>query len=69
MNSQSTKAKSTQKKVNPFFEGDKWDYLKTFLTTLFIVVMFGIFNIFYMIHNIFNDNVKSKYNVDAAFES
>ena len=40
MNSQSTKAKSTQKKVNPFFEGDKWDYLKTFLTTLFIVVMF-----------------------------
>ncbi len=67
MNSQSQK--KTKKKPNPLFEGDRWDYLKTFLTTLFIVVMFGIFNIFYMIHNIFNDNVKSRYNVDAAFES
>lgn len=68
MTKQSQK-KINSKKVNPFFEGDKWDYLKTFLTTLFIVVMFGIFNIFYMIHNIFNDDAKSKYNVDAAFES
>lgn len=69
MSSHVTKSKSTKNNVAPFFDADKWDYLKTFLTTLFIVVMFGIFNIFYMIHNIFNDNVKSKYNVDAAFES
>jgi len=46
------------------------DYLKTFFTTLFIVLTFGIFNIFYMIHNIFNDNVNTKrQNVDSSFES
>ena len=67
--SNTKKNTSKQKKNIPLQESDKWDYLKTFFTTLFIVVMFGIFNIFYMIHNIFNDNVKSRYNVDAAFES
>lgn len=64
-----SKQKSKQNKKSVLSDSDKWDYLKTFLTTLFIVVMFGIFNIFYMIHNIFNTNVKSRYNVDAAFES
>lgn len=65
-NSKQNKLKQNKESLQ---ESDKLDYLKTFLTTLFIVVMFGIFNIFYMIHNIFNDNVKSRYNVDAAFES
>lgn len=48
----------------------KEDYLKTFFTTLAIVVLFVILNIFYMIHNIFNQDVNSKkQNIDSAFEA
>lgn len=46
------------------------DYLKTFFTTLFIVMTFGVLNIFYMIHGIFNENINvSRQNVDSAFEA
>ena len=46
------------------------DYWKTFFTTLFLVLMFGVLNIFYMIHNIFNTDVSNKrQNVDSVFES
>lgn len=46
------------------------DYWKTFFTTLFIVVMFVVLNIFYMIHSILNgDATPKKNNVDAVFES
>lgn len=46
------------------------DYLKTFFTTLFIVLMFGIFNICYMIYGIFNhDNIPKKQNIDSTFEA
>lgn len=52
------------------FSGNSKDYLKTFFTTLFIVVMFVVLNIFYMIHSIFNDDGTSKKNgADSVFES
>lgn len=52
------------------FRGNSKDYLRTFFTTLLIVVIFGILNIFYMIHSIFNVDVNTKKNnVDAVFES
>ena len=49
---------------------NKDDYIKTFFTTLFIVLIFGIFNIFYMIHNIFNQDINAKkQNIDSTFEA
>lgn len=52
------------------FDGNAGDYWKTFFTTLFIVVMFVVLNIFYMIHSILNGDVNpKKNNVDAVFES
>ena len=49
---------------------NKPDYIKTFLITLFIVLTFGVLNIFYMIHSIFNQDVNSrKENIDSAFEA
>ena len=46
------------------------DYWKTFLITLSIVFAFGILNIFYMIHNVFNyDATKERHNIDSTFES
>ncbi len=46
------------------------DYWKTFFITLSIVVAFGILNIFYMIHNVFNyDATKERHNIDSTFES
>ncbi|MBR2525648.1 tetratricopeptide repeat protein [bacterium] len=46
------------------------DYLKTFFTTLFIVLTFGILNIFYMVHSIFNEDINSKrQNIDSSFEA
>ena len=46
------------------------DYIKTFFTTLFIVLMFGIFNICYMIYGIFNhDTNPKKQNIDSTFEA
>lgn len=46
------------------------DYLKTFFTTLFIVMMFVVLNIFYMIHNIFNTDINTKkQNIDSVFEA
>ena len=46
------------------------DYVKTFFTTLFIVLTFGVLNIFYMIHSIFNVGVSTKtQNIDSAFEA
>ncbi len=49
---------------------NKPDYIKTFLITLFIVLTFGVLNIFYMIHSIFNQDVNSKKeNIDSAFEA
>lgn len=52
------------------FDGNAGDYWKTFFTTLFIVVMFVVLNIFYMIHSILNGEVNTKKNnVDAVFES
>ena len=58
------------KKKRRIFKNKDWnDYLKTFLTTLFIVVMFGVLNIFNMLHNVFNVPEVEKQNIDAAFES
>ena len=52
------------------FDGNAGDYWKTFFTTLFIVVMFVVLNIFYMMHSILNGEVNpKKNNVDAVFES
>lgn len=52
------------------FDGNAGDYWKTFFTTLFIVVMFVVLNIFYMVHSILNGEVnQKKNNVDAVFES
>ncbi len=52
------------------FDGNARDYWKTFFTTLFIVVMFVVLNIFYMIHTILNGDANPrKTNVDAVFES
>lgn len=49
---------------------NKSDYIKTFLITISIVLTFGLLNIFYMVHNIFNGDVNSrKQNVDSAFEA
>lgn len=46
------------------------DYIKTFFTTLFIVLMFGVFNICYMIYGIFNHDTSSKkQNIDSTFEA
>ena len=46
------------------------DYWKTFFITLSIVLTFGVLNIFYMIHNVFNyDATKERRNIDATFES
>ena len=46
------------------------DYIKTFFTTLFIVLMFGIFNICYMIYGIFNNDTNpKKQNIDSTFEA
>ena len=46
------------------------EYLKTFFTTLFIVLIFGVFNIFYMVHSIFNEpSVSRRENADTKFEA
>lgn len=46
------------------------DYLKTFFTTFFIVLLFCVLNIFYIIYNIFNKPISEKQvNSESTFEA
>lgn len=48
---------------------DAKDYLRTFVITLVVVLIFCICNVLYMLHNVYNYKDTQSQNIDAAFES